>query len=258
MVLWSGFAAVLFNHNLLPSKRKTFFSRSCVQIAQNISGVIRLLTRIVSDFEWNAILVYTITFLWTPNCVFAGASLIFSMNWSKKISKKFAHNSKKAAILLQCRQHLTNCAGDQTILAEQPRLSIVTIISDLTQGFHRNLHQPDSTREGALLTVGNAIREEGARRLMSLAAAAYQQRIRTCLMSLHARSVTNNNITSILKHADLRIACNGVLWKDGVRCLQNLHTFCCGSVPTCTLGHCPRINLDSIPEYFKPVHWVGS
>ena len=129
---------------------------------------------------------------------------------------------------------------------------------DLTQGFHRNLHQPDSTREGALLTVGNAIREEGARRLMSLAAAAYQQRIRTCLMSLHARSVTNNDITSILKHADLRIACNGVLWKDGVRCLQNLYTFYCGSVPTCTLDNCPRINLDSIPEYFKPVHWVGS
>ena len=49
---------------------------------------------------------------------------------------------------------------------------------DLTEGFHRKLHQSDSTKEGALLTVGNAIREEGARRLMPFAAAAYQERIR--------------------------------------------------------------------------------
>jgi len=48
---------------------------------------------------------------------------------------------------------------------------------DLTQGFHRILHLRDSTRESALLTVGNAIREEGARRLMPLAVTAYEKRI---------------------------------------------------------------------------------
>ena len=65
---------------------------------------------------------------------------------------------------------------------------------DLTEGFHRRLHHDESTKEGAALTVGDEIREEGARRLMPLAVAAYQERIRACLMSLHTRSGTSNII----------------------------------------------------------------
>jgi hypothetical protein len=125
---------------------------------------------------------------------------------------------------------------------------------DLTQGLHRKLHNSDSTSEKTLLSVGNAVRQECSRRLMPLAVLAYQQRIRTCLMSLHARSATNNTISRILVHTDLRIACNGVLWKDGARCLHYLHSSGCGSDAICTLGNCPHMNLDWVPEYFKPSH----
>jgi len=77
-------------------------------------------------------------------------------------------------------------------------------------------------------------------------------------MSLHARSGQNNIIKRILMHTDLRMAYDGALWKDGAECLDYLHSFCCGSGTTCTLGDCPRMNFDSIPEYFKPGHWVRS
>jgi len=127
---------------------------------------------------------------------------------------------------------------------------------DLTQGLHRNLHNLDSTSEKTILSVGNAVRKECSRRLMPLAVSAYQQRIRTCLMSLHARSATNNSISRILVNTDLRVACNGVLWKDGAQCLHYLHSSGCGSDATCTLGSCPHMNLDWVPEYFKPSHWV--
>ena len=129
---------------------------------------------------------------------------------------------------------------------------------DLTEGFHRKLQHDDSTKEGTALTVGDAIRKEAAFRLMPLAVAAYQGRIRACLMSLHARSGQNNIIKRILMHTDLRMAYDGALWKDGAECLDYLHSFCCSSGTTCTLGDCPRMNFDCMPEYFKPYHWTKS